>query len=182
MVEQFVAKLAGRSVKFGVITYRDKKYLCLARHSVILGADLDSLYQQDVAVLGAMLPTLDGIQKVAATAILDSRKKSLEVGIGNNPLYVHAPQNADTYVLIPGLPGVKVHKTTGEMYVCCLSQLRVVLEEGLPRKPVKSSDLTIAKKQIERSLASSKFRQMILRRIHSVTVDGETITMDADES
>lgn len=176
MLSKLLSLVGTEAVKFAVFVYRAKETGEVARVSVMLGASLTSLYQQDVAVLKSMIPTLDGISKEAAEAILKSREESLNVGIGNNSAYVHAPQNADTYAVIPGLNGVKVHKETGELYVSGLVSHKTVLEAGT-YKEVKSRPLTIAKREISKTLGSSKYRQYILRNIEAVTIDGDTLTI-----
>lgn len=180
MLAELVNKVAGKPVRFAVVTYRAKRNNELARHSLTLGDTFGSVYQQDVAILKAMIPTLTGLQLQAATELLKSREESLTVGLGNNSRYTHAPQNGDTYVTVPGLPGIKVHKETGELYVMGLSQGKVVLEAGEPEKPVKSRPLTLAKREIEKALESRKIRQMILKRVTRLDVDGETLILDAE--
>jgi hypothetical protein len=177
MLAEVLAKIATDSVKFAVFTYTAKETGETARFSVMLGASLTSLYQQDIAVLEATVAGLTGVAKIAGEELLASRRESLEKGIGNNSQYVHAPQNADTYVHIPGMPGCKVHGSTGEMYVTGIISSKTVLTAGI-YKTVKSSEKTIAKNQIKKSLGSSKFRQFSLNNLSSVTVDGDTVHLN----
>lgn len=178
MVAELVGLIGGKKgAKFANFLYRVKKTGELSRYHLILGASTETLYQKDVVKLEAMLPTLKGIEFEAASAILNSRKESLTVGIGNNSKYTCA----DVYVDVDGVPGVKIHKETGYLYVTGLCESKTVVEEGEPQPPVKSKPLTIAKRKIEKELPSARFRQFILKRVTKATMNGETLELVESE-
>jgi hypothetical protein len=167
----------GKGAKFANIVYRVKRNNELARYRIILGAHTDKLYQKDIEKLTALIPTLtDLVELEAAYAILNSRNESLIVGIGNNSAYT----NADTYVQADGIPGVKIHKETGCLYVTGLVEEKTVLEAGEPEKPVKSRPLTIAKRKIEKTLPSGRFRQLIIKNVSRLACNGDVIEMEAE--
>lgn len=166
----------GEGASFASFVYRSKGTGELAKLVVLLGSDTKSLYQMDLEILKTKKDMLEGINLQACEALIASREKSLEVGIGNNPAYT----NADTYVFPKGLDGIKVHKETGELYVTGLVQSKVTLEEG-EYKVVKSKPLTLAKKEIEKDLPSSKFRTYILRNIKAVSKKGITVEFHMEE-
>ena len=180
-VSEVVALLArGKGAKFGNIVYRVKRDNSLARYHVILGARTEPLYKKDIAILETDIKagkySDDATMYEAACTILNSRKKSLEVGIGNNPDYT----NANTYTHVEGVPGVKIHKETGVLYVSALVEDKTILEEGEPQKPVNSKPLTIAKRKIEATLPSGRFRQFIIKRVNRAAAHGEVIEIEGD--
>lgn len=167
----------GKGAKFANITYRVKKNNELARYRIILGANTETLYLKDIKALEVLLPTLtDNLQIEAATAILNSRNLSVAVGIGNNPAFTCA----DTYTHVEGIPGCKIHKETGVLYVSGLVEEKTVLEAGEPMKPVNSKPLTIAKRKIEKTLPSGRFRQLIIKNVARLACNGEVIEVEAD--
>ena len=172
---------SGKGAKFASLTYRTESTGEVARHTLILGASTEVLYTKDIAKLQDMLAgEMEPMARVAAQTVLASRQKSLEVGIGNNPAYVHAPQNADTYVHAEGIKGVKLHKETGVVYVVALSEDKVVLVEGTPRKPVNSKPETIAKAKIEKLLPSARFRQFKLKSVTRAALNGDVLVLDCE--
>lgn len=164
-----IANLPG--AQFARFTYRSKGDGKLANVTVILGASTETLYRKDILALSALLPTLsEPLDVLAANEILASREKSLEVGIGNNPAYTCA----GAFIFPPSLPGVKVCITDASLHVCGLLQAETVLEPGTP-KNVKSSAKTIAKRKIEKTLPSARFRQYRLDNVLSAKVAGEVL-------
>lgn len=169
---------AHRGARFAGFRYTAKGSGEVSKVVVILGASLEALYRRDIDVLTEMLeitPETD-LEFEAATALLLSRRESLANGIGNNSRYVHGPLAADTYQHIDGLPGIKIHRETGEVYVTGLVHHKEVIEPGT-YKPVKSRPLTIAKRNIEKWLPSGRFRQYSLPALTRVAANGETLEM-----
>jgi hypothetical protein len=167
----------GKGSKFANIVYRVKRNNELAKYRIILGADTETLYEKDIAALKALLPTLESALDIeACSAILASREESLILGIGNNTKYTCA----DTYVHAEGIKGVKVHKETGALYVSGLVEEKTVLEAGEPEKPVKSKPLTIAKRKIEKTLPSGRFRQLIIGNVRRCAANGEVLEIEGD--
>lgn len=168
---------AGKGAKFANITYRVKKNNELAKYSMILGASTEVLYEKDIAQLDALYPTLEAsFDKLACKAIRDSREESLTLGIGNNSKYTCA----DTYVPVEGIPGVRVHKETGTIYVAGLLEHKTILEEGAPYPPVNSAPLTIAKRKIEKTLPSGRFRLLIIKRVKRIAAMGEVLEIEEE--
>lgn len=171
LIEQ-VRRMTG--AKFVAFTYRSRETNELARYTLILGANLTTLYEKDRATLAALLPTLDGLKADAATALLASIDESLAKGLGNNDAYTHGPAQGDTYA--PIMPGLKVHKTDGTLHVTGLLHHKTVLEPGV-HKDVKSRPLTLAKREIERELRRSKIRQFRLPNLLTAKLNGETLEL-----
>lgn len=166
----------GKGAKFAAFTYRTKGTNELQKVTVILGASTEKLYHKDVEVLTAMLPELQGIEKLAATELLNSRLNSLAKGIGHNDAYtcedVYQTVNANTM-------GVKIHKENGELHIVGLMEHKTVLEPG-EYKEVKSSAKTIAKNAIRAQLPSTRFRQYRFNNVTSAKLNGETLELEGD--
>lgn len=167
-----------KNAKFASFTYRTKGTGELSRYLVILGASIETVYQNDAEKLETIIPTLSGEALAAANAILTSLRVSLDGGIGNNPAYTHGGDAGDTYAKTD-VPGISVNKNDGELHLRnVLLQGKTVLEEGTPKKAVKSSSLTLAKRKIERTLRKSDIRQFALSGISIAKLNGETIEFE----
>ena len=162
--------------KFASVTYRSKETGELARYTIVLGVNYSELYRKDRDTLQTMLPSLDGLPKEAATALLASIEESLAKGLGNNSAYTHGKDKGDTYVSIVGVDGLKVNANDGVLHVLGVLKSKVVLEEGT-YKDVNSRPLTLAKRAIEKSLRRSKIRQFALTNIQSARINGETLEL-----
>lgn len=185
LVGQVIAKLSSLSgAQFASFTYRAKESGELARHTVVLNFSMRNLYEKDVVTVEAIAATeTDPLKLQAAQEILSSLAVSLQGGIGNNPAYTHSEEargeGNQTYVSIPSLPGVKVHRETGDVYVYGLSENKVVLEPGT-YKEVKSKPLTIAKNGIRKVLRSGKVRQYSLGSLVEARINGDTLELDVN--
>jgi hypothetical protein len=169
----------GKGAKFANIVYRVKKNNELAKYRIILGASTEVLYAKDIVKLDELYPTLTAaLDKEACKAIRDSREESLTLGVGNNTKYTCA----DTYVAVMGIPGVRVHKETGCLYVSGLVEEKTILEAGEPYKEVKSKPLTIAKQKIEKTLPSSRFRLLVIERVRRLAANGEVIEIEQEDA
>lgn len=162
--------------KFASFTYRTKDTGELSRYTVMLGVDYGAVYEKDRATLREMLPSLDGLDKEAADALLASIEESLVKGLGNNSAYTHGAEQGDTYLSLAGIDGVKVNKNDGILHVLGMLQNKVVLEEGT-YKQVNSKPLTMAKNAIRKTLRQSKIRQFALPNIQSARLNGETLEL-----
>lgn len=145
--------------QFAGFTYLSKGTGELARHVVQVGVSYENLLQKDIETLSNLLPHFEGIGKEAAEAVLKSLNQSLECLQREitNPDYTCAGVYEQTE-----FAGVKRHKETGEFFVSGLSNFKEVIQPGTPKKPVKSRPLTIAKREIEKNLRKSKWRQFSL--------------------
>lgn len=163
--------------RFVSFTYRSAETNELARYTLLLGVNMATLYAKDLATLEALRPTLDGLDAEAADALLASLRESLEKGIGNNSAYTHGPEKGATYESIPGAPGLKLNMNDGTLHVLGLLERKTVLEEGTPRKDVKSKPLTLAKRALERDLRRSKIRQFRLPNLTVAKLNGDVLEL-----
>jgi hypothetical protein len=165
-----------KGAKFASFKYLTKETGELQKITVILGASTETLYEKDKEVLKFMMPDLvDPIAKLAAKELLDSRQKSLDEGIGNNPAYTCR----DVYVTVnENTQGIKIHKENGQLHITGLLEHKVVLSPATkPYKPVNSSAKTKAKNEIRQLLPSARFRQYCLDNVQTATMNGETLEL-----
>jgi hypothetical protein len=179
MIQQLLEALAKRtSASFASFTYTTKETGEVAKYHLILGATTETLYAKDIVKLNRILPLLQKIGAqphviLAAQELLNSRNESLTKGIGNNSAYT----NKETYEYVEGFPGVRRHKETMALYVSGLLNHKTVIQEGTPRKPVKSAPKTIAKRRIERLLPSGKYRMFTLPNVTRAALNGNVLEL-----
>lgn len=130
-------------------------------YTFVVNVELEWLYRRDLQSLeGALAVEKDEERIEAIQSLIASVRKSLEVGIGNNPDYT----KRDTYEHVA--PGFKMHKETGDVYVYGIQTNKVVLEVKKERKPVNSSRKTIVKNAVRKDhMISHKFREFRVDRV-----------------
>lgn len=130
-------------------------------YTFLVGVDLEQLYRSDIDRLEHALTTEGDEERIEAIeSLLKSLRKSLEVGIGNNPDYTK--QGLYEHVA----PGFKMHKETGEVYVFGIQTNKIVIEVKKERKPTNSSRKTIVKNGVRKDLMiSHKFREFRIDRV-----------------
>jgi len=177
MQNALLAQLAAiGGARFASFTYTNKQGET-AKYSLILGGSTEEMYRKDIEYFTRALALLTRIgakehNVLACAELLASRQKSLEVGIGHNPDYT----NADTYLILNGFRGVKMHRETGALYVTGLVERKTVLVPG-EYKTVKSAPKTIAKRKLEKMAFSGRFRQFDLSAISRAALNGEVLEL-----
>ena len=133
----------------------------LAIYTFVVNLVLEDLYKKDIENLTYALEAEEGDdRREAIEELLKSLRKSLEVGIGNNPAYT----KKGTYEHVA--PGFKMHKETGDLYISGILTNKILIEEKKPRKETKSSQKTITKNEIRRKyMTSHKFREFKVDRV-----------------
>jgi hypothetical protein len=129
--------------------------------------------EKSKAQLLELLPTLSGIDEIAGKEILESLNATIE---GRQKNYTHARW----YAPVEGIPGLKVNTKDGSLQLFGLVNSRTVLVPGV-HKTVNSSDLTLAKKRIDKHLARNKFKEFALDHdtIHTVAMRGQVLTFES---
>jgi hypothetical protein len=187
-----LARAATGGARFVSFIYRNAKGE-LAKHTVIIQASFTNVYRDDLTTLEAKIASITAaladnpgdavltLQLQAAQEIHSSLCVSLSGGLGNNPAFTHSADargaGNETYDAIDGLPGVKIHRETGEVHIHGLAHAKEVIEPGI-YKPVKSRPLTLAKNAIDDELRRSKIRQFNVGRLLAARMFGETIELD----
>lgn len=133
----------------------------LAIYTFIVGMVLEDLYKRDIESLEAAASIEDDEERKAIIEeLMASLRKSLEVGIGNNPAYT----KQGTYEHVA--PGFKMHKETGDLYISGILTNKILIEQKKERKETKSSAKTILKNEIRRQyMASHRFREFKVDRV-----------------
>lgn len=168
-----LAGAGGQGITMVAFTYRSKGTNELAKVVVTLSQPVEEIYVMDLEILRALEQGCDESDKVRMLAIrelINSREQSIVLGVGNNPLYTHL----NTYTHIPALPGIIVHRETGELYIRGLVNSKTVIEPGTYKK-VNHRAKTLEKKKIQEGLPSGKFRQYLISRIMKITIRGTTL-------
>ena len=130
-------------------------------YTFIVNVELEQLYRRDLQSLEEALDAEKDEERIEAIqSLIASVRKSLDVGIGNNPEYT----KRDLYEHVA--PGFKMHKETGDVYVYGIQSNKIVLEVKKERKPVNSSRKTIVKNGVRKDLMlSHRFREFRVDRV-----------------
>jgi hypothetical protein len=146
-----------------------------SKYTLLTGVILKSLYLSDLRSLEKLRNHLDGIKLIACNELIASIKNSLEKGIGKNDRYTlkgyFTPITANGEVSYHvSDEGVK------SLYLRGYSLSKTVLVKGT-YPVVKSSEKTLAKQEIEKSLKRGKIRtfKIDMNQIHGVRLNGMTV-------
>ncbi len=165
---QTIRGLAGSGCRLACLTYESKGSGEIARHTIALGVSLENAYRKDLATLEGKRPALEGIKAVACDEMIASLKNSLEKGIGENDNYT----NKDTYIHIA--PGVKLHEEAGKLHIYGFTVRKETIVEGTFKK-VDSNAKTLAKKELQKGLKTSKFRQFAVDSLEVAALQGKRL-------
>lgn len=127
-----------------------------SKYRLVMGSNLVSLYKSDLRSLKKLRPSLEGVKALACDEIIASIENSLTKGIGNNDAYTLKGY----YTPITPNGEVKLHvneKGETHLYIRGYVLTKTVIEKGV-YKSVNSSDKTLAKKELEKSLKRGKIR------------------------
>ncbi len=141
-------------------------------YNLIMGYNIESLYKSDLRTLTALRPSLTGIKAVACDELIASINNSLTKGIGNNDAYTLKGY----YTKITPNGEVKLHvDETGvtRLYIRGYCLKKTVKTPGT-YPVVKSSEKTLAKKEIEKTLKRGKIRtfKINVNDLHIVAMNG----------
>jgi hypothetical protein len=142
----------------------------------MLGVKMLSLYKSDLRTLTALRPTLTGIDGVACDELIASINNSLTNGIGKNDAYTL--KGYYTPVTPSGEIGLHIDDKTGETFLYIRGYVikKTVLVKG-EYPVVKSSDKTLAKNKIEKTLKRGKIRtfKLNVNDLHMIKANGMTV-------
>lgn len=159
---------------FASFTYKSKSDNSVARYTLNLGFKYINLLEKSIQELQKKLDLneFSGDSLLAAHEVMNSLQKSL-----------FAHQNgtqSDDYTRKGTMTslgnGVSInHDNTIQIFG--LVQSKKILQEGTPKKEVKSKPITILKNQIKKDLPISKFREFALDKdaMQVMRVNGDTI-------
>ena len=165
------------NIKFVSFVYTSKGDGKVARKTILINTSVEQMYEKDLVTVKALRETLtDETEIVACEKVIASLENSLKKGVGNNDSYT---QKGLWKPLIDGNYSVMV-RTDGEdgLQIRGREMQEKVFVEGAPKKPVKSSAVTIARSKIEKALMKSKFRSLCVSNVGKCRIDGETLIFD----
>lgn len=142
--------------------------------------DFETLKNADIQAIAADFLANKNIPveatKQAYAEMLVSAEKNLSSNIEDRTIQSQAQTNA--YHSFGN--GMKLHLETGALHIFGMAIQKTVLVPGEPKKPVKSSPKTIAKKMITKALKlrAGMFRTFIVESVESVKMTGETIEIN----
>lgn len=174
LVSAIASRLANGPSFVGV-TYTAKESGEKSRFVLNLGGDYLNLVRKSLAQAEAVeaKTELETQAKVEVVASLNNTLANAEKGLSND-----AYTKAGVYE--PICKGIKAHKEDESFEVCGLVVSRKVIVAGV-HKTVNSKPLTVAKNNIRKELAISKYRTLCLDRGHleSLRLGGTEIEVEA---
>jgi hypothetical protein len=141
----------------------------IADYTLCFHMSYKNALEKSIATLEAMSLSND-IDRQAREELLASYRKSL-----SNPEPIEERESAyDYFVNDDGstVKGIKIHRDTGTLHIYGLLHQKRVLMPGIPKKPINSKPLTIAKRRLESVCSVGRFRQF---KITSENVDSISV-------
>lgn len=170
------------SVGFASLLYRSKTDNSLARYTVNLGFKYQNLLEKSIDELQAKMDNnefVTDLEKQAASEVLASLQKSLTAQKSGEQNEDYTKKGQYT----PIGNGLSIHenpdgKTSLQLFG--LIQSKKVIEPGLPKKPVNSKPITVAKNAIKKGLSISKFREFALDvgNISCIKANGQELIIE----
>ena len=170
-----IAAQAGLA-RFASFTYTKKSTGETARYTLHLGFNYRNTLQKSLSELEVEREIMVGIDRQAADELVESLKASLD---GTQNKYTKK-DNYQPYKDKEGktFPGVKVNTNDGSIKIFGLLHSKVQLTPPvIDKKPVNSSELTLAKNRIRHNLPIGKFVEFDLGQLLVAKIDGDTLTL-----
>jgi hypothetical protein len=149
-----------------------------SRYNLLMGIKLESLYKSDLRTCKNLLPTLSGVKQVACQELVNSLTESLTKGIGNNSQYTLKGY----YQSITPNGEVKLHTDEqGNQFLYIRGYvIKKTVEVKGTYPTVKSSEKTLAKKEIDKTLKRGKLRtfKLNVNVLHTIKVNGMSIDIN----
>jgi hypothetical protein len=178
LVKQTVANSITGVSFFSIKNYYSKTSGEISNYVINLGIRYESSKAKDLAFLQNLnLDTID-LKKAKLTSPLELLKEAkIELIVG----FISPDENRSNGQLnayTPIYPGIKVHNTTGFLYVHgYLVKKTVVIPSTEPKKTVNSKPITIAKNQLRSLLKTTKYVNFALEVGNTLTSKGNTIEL-----
>jgi hypothetical protein len=149
-----VRRATEKGCRFVSFMYQTKESGEVSVYNLLIGIDIEGAYKKDLEMLtNVRLKTPVLLQ--ARREIINSIKDSLIFGVGHNP----RNKQKDLYLHI--CKGLRYNQNSNQLHLTGYSISRQVIQPGV-FKPVKSSQLTLAKKALKRRMKSGRFRAFVL--------------------
>jgi hypothetical protein len=171
---QILKNLLNAGAGFASFTYKSKGDGSVARYTLNLGFKYISLLEKSIQELKTKmdLNEFSGDELLAANEVMASLEKSLEA-------HRNGTQNEDYTrkgLMTPLGNGVSINHDNS-IQIFGLVQSKKIIQEGTPKKEVKSKPITILKNKIKKDLPISKFREFALDKdaMQVMRINGDTI-------
>lgn len=170
-----IASQAGLA-RFASFTYTTKSTGETARYTLQLGFSYRNALQKSLMELEVDSQIMSGLEKSAAEELICSFKSSLD---GTQNKYtkkdIYQPYKDKDGRTVPG---VKVNSNDGSIKVYGLIHSKVqIAPPVLEKKPVQSSEMTLAKNRLRRNLPIGKFAEFDIGQLSIAKIDGETLVL-----
>lgn len=162
--------LTGNSF-LGIRNYSNKSGE-VANHLLNVGINYDKSVKKDIITL-ENLNVAETFPNEDIALLDEARRILIEAFI--KPNANRSKGQADAYTTI--INGVKVHKTTGNLYIYGYRENKTVITEGV-YKEVKSKDLTIAKNKLRKLLITGKFVNYVIDSENIIRGGGNEIIIE----
>lgn len=121
----------------------------VSNYIINLNVNYDNLKKRDLSLLQEL--TLTGIEEIARMELVNSFEKNANAETASN--YSKAQKEAYTHLT----KNIKIHNETGEVFITGMLVKKQVVTTGT-YKVVNSSEKTLAKKKLQKTLRSTKYR------------------------
>lgn len=174
-IQDIIPQIEKTKVTFASIVYTSKGSNETSRYTIILGSKYRNLLKRSLDGVNDLLPTLEGLDLIAAQELRDSFQASIDSHDNNeqNPAYTKAGLYSQV------VPGVNLNTNDNTLQLFGLVHSKVVLVPGVHKK-VNSGAKTIAKNKIRQKLPLSRFREFALDEghIHRMKINGNTLEIN----
>lgn len=141
----------------------------ISNYTINMGVNYGNAKESDIGFLADTVNFVNGF-KTPKTLVEQARIEMLASRM--NPSNKRSIAQSDAYVTVAS--NIRVHRETGRVLIYGFVMSKDVLIAGV-YKSVNSKPLTLAKKEIEEQLKTSKFRQFAFDKLQSVKVKGTEI-------
>lgn len=157
-------------VSFVSIKGYTNSYGEVSNNVVNVGASLTNAKAKDIETLQSL-----DVTALGGDSILLEKARVELINSFIKPNENRSQGQIDAYTIVA--KGIKVHNTTGEIYIFGLRNSKSVVAEGV-YPIVNSRPLTIAKNQLKKDLKSNKFTQFKLSATSVIKANGEELIFE----
>lgn len=162
-----------KGAKFASLVYTNNQGET-SRYTILIGFSYRNAVEKSLATLSEQAEKMlaGSIEYIAASELIQSFQNTLN---GEQKAYTKAHIYEDT-----DIQGVKRNTNDNSLKLFGLVVDKKVISEGEPKKPVKSSEKTIAKNKLSRELPVGKFSEFKLspESLARMALNGDTIILE----
>jgi hypothetical protein len=159
-----------KGAKFVSLTYEAKSSGEIATHLINVGVSFAKAKLKDIETLKKLDVSTIKIKGISTETLEEARVTLLAAMIAPEKARSEGQKDAYTHIC----NGVKIHNETREIHIFGMAVSKTVIVKGT-YKSVNSSNLTLAKDAIRKTLKSTKYRSFVVGNIDLVKISGETL-------